>query len=58
VEIARAYCIHPTTLSNWKSELMDKEPEVFSDNHKIEEYKKRISDLEQMLSKKKSKSFC
>lgn len=52
VEIARAYDIHPTTLSNWKSEFMDKGPEVFGDNETVKEYEKKISDLEQMLGKK------
>jgi len=52
VEIARAYDIHPTTLSNWKSEFMDKGPEVFGDDETVQEYEKKISDLEQMLGKK------
>ena len=52
VEIARAYDIHPTTLSNWKSEFMDKSPKMFGDNYPVKEYKKKISDLEQMLGKK------
>ncbi len=52
VEIARAYDIHPTTLSNWKSEFMDKGPEVFGDDDTVKEYEKKISDLEQMLGKK------
>ena len=52
VEIARAYDIHPTTLSNWKSEFMDKGPEVFGDDDTVQEYEKKISDLEQMLGKK------
>ena len=52
VEIARAYDVHPTTLSNWKSEFMDKGPEVFGGNDTVKEYEKKISDLEQMLGKK------
>ena len=52
VEIARAYDIHPMTLSNWKSEFMDKEPEVFGEDDTVKEYEKKISDLEQMLGKK------
>jgi transposase-like protein len=52
VEIARAYDIHPTTLSNWKSEFMDKGPEVFGEDETVKEYEKKISDLEQMLGKK------
>ena len=52
VEIARAYDIHPTTLSTWKSEFMDKGPEVFGTSDTVKEYEKKISDLEQMLGKK------
>jgi len=29
VEIARAYGIHPTTISNWKREFLEKGPELF-----------------------------
>lgn len=52
MEIARAYDIHLTTLSNWKSEFMDKWPEVFAENDTVKEYEKKISALEQMLGKK------
>jgi len=55
VEVARAYDIHPVTLSNWKSQFLEKGPEVFGDNDTVAEYEKRISELEKLLGKKELK---
>lgn len=52
VGIARAYDLHPTTVSNWKSEFMEKGPKLFGKDDTVKEYKKKIADLEQMLGKK------
>ena len=51
VEIARAYDIHPTKISNWKSEPIEKGPEVLGDDYPVKEYDKKPSDLEWMLDK-------
>ncbi|MEF8799379.1 MAG: transposase [Candidatus Bipolaricaulota bacterium] len=56
VEIDRAYHIHPTTPSNWKSEFMDKGPEVFGEVDTIKRCEKKISELDRCSVKKRSKS--
>ncbi|MBS3788591.1 transposase [Candidatus Bipolaricaulota bacterium] len=51
VEVARAYDVHPVTLSKWKSHFLEKGPEVFCDNDTVAEYEKRILELEKLLEK-------
>jgi transposase-like protein len=51
-EIARAYDVHPVTLSRWKNTFKDNGPEVFDSDEQVQEYESRIADLEQMLGKK------
>jgi len=52
VEIARAYGIHPTTISNWKREFLEKGPELFGKDKTVVQYEKRIRELEQLLGRK------
>ena len=51
-QVAKAYQVHPNTVSNWKQTLLDKGPEIFSQNGTVAEYEQRIADLEQLLGKK------
>jgi transposase-like protein len=51
-EIARAYDVHPVTVSRWKKTLKEKGPEVFGTDDDIQEYESKIADLEQMLGRK------
>ncbi len=44
VEIARAYGIHPTTISNWKREFLEKGPELFGKDKTVAQYEKRIKE--------------
>ena len=50
--VARAYGVHPVTLSNWKKKLLQDGAEVFGQNSTIREYEKRIAQLERMLGQK------
>lgn len=50
--VARAYDVHPVTLSRWKKTLKENGPEVFGTDEDIQEYESKIADLEQMLGKK------
>ena len=52
MEIARAYGIHPTTISNWKGTFLEKGPELFGKDTTVAQYEKRIKDLEQLLGRK------
>jgi len=51
-EIARAYNIHPTTVSRWKQEFLDNGAEVFGKDKTVARYEKRIKELEQLLGRK------
>lgn len=52
VEIARAYGIHPGTVSTWKQEFLNKGPELFGKDTTLAQYEKRISELERLLGRK------
>lgn len=52
VEIGRAYNIHPTSVSRWKQEFLEKGPEVFGKDKTVAQYEKRIRELEQLLGRK------
>jgi transposase-like protein len=51
-QIARSYGVHPVTLSHWKKEFIEKGPEIFSQQTTIQEYEKRIEDLERLIGHK------
>jgi len=51
-EIARAYDVHPVTVSKWKTEFMENGQKVFGGDDEIKEAEEKIADLERMLGKK------
>jgi transposase len=51
-QIAKAYGVHPVTLTHWKSEFLERGSEVFGQKNAIEDYEKRIRDLEQLVGQK------
>ncbi len=51
-QIARAYGVHPITISYWKKEFMEKGPELFSQKTTIHEYERRIQELERLIGHK------
>ena len=51
-EVARAFQVHPITVSKWKRELLEKGPEVFSGKEAVQGYESKIAKLERMLGKK------
>lgn len=51
-EVARAYDVHPVTVSTWKKEFMENGAEVFGSDEEIKEAEEKIADLERMLGKK------
>jgi len=52
VEIARAYDLHPTTVSRWKREFLEKGPEVFGKDRTVAHYERRIQEMEKLLGRK------
>lgn len=52
MEIARAYDLHPTTVSRWKGEFLEKGPEVFGKDRTVAQYEKRIHEMEKLLGHK------
>lgn len=51
-QVARAYGIHPNTVTAWKRTLLEKGPEVFAEDGTVAEYERRLAELEQLLGKK------
>ena len=51
-EVARAYDVHPATVSRWKSEFMERGAEVFGGTEEVKAYEDRIGQLERMLGQK------
>jgi transposase-like protein len=51
-EIARAYDVHPVTLSNWKTEHRENGAKVFGGDDEINRLQDKVEDLEQLLGKK------
>ena len=51
-EIARAYKVHPVTLSNWKKQFKENGAKVFGGDNEIKSKEKRIAKLERMVGQK------
>ena len=51
-EIARAYDVHPVSLSKWKRQFIDSGAEIFSGNDTVKTYESRLSELERLLGQK------
>jgi transposase-like protein len=51
-QIAKAYGIHPNSLSQWKQTFLERGSEIFETSGSGNESAKRISDLERLVGKK------
>ena len=51
-QVAKAYGVHPNSVGLWKRRFIERAPEVFAEETTINEYERRIRDLEQLLGKK------
>ena len=51
-EIARAYEVHPVTLSSWKKKLKDNGAKAFGGDNALKEKEKKIANLERMVGQK------
>ena len=51
-ELARAYGVHPVTLSKWKRQFLENGTEVFGGDEALKQYERRIAELERLLGQK------
>ncbi len=51
-QAAKAYGVHPNSITNWKQTVLDKGPELFAKDTTVAEYEKRIANLERLLGQK------
>ncbi len=51
-EVAKVYGVHPNSASAWRRQFLEKGPEIFAEDNTLQEYEKRIGDLEPLLGKK------
>jgi len=51
-QIAKAYGVHPNSISLWKRTLLERGPEVFARDGAVREYERSIARLERLLGKK------
>jgi transposase len=52
-QVAKAYGVHPNSVHLWKKRFLEQAPALFSEKTAVNEYERRIRDLEQLLGKKK-----
>ena len=51
-EIAKAYGVHPNSVGLWKRRFIERAPGIFAEETTVNEYERRIRNLEQLLGKK------
>jgi transposase len=51
-QVAKAYGVHPNSVSAWKRAFLEKGPEVFAQDGSIAQYERRIAELERLIGKK------
>ncbi len=50
--IAKEYGIHPNSVGLWKKQFLEKGPELFAEDSTVQQYERRLANLEQLLGKK------
>ena len=51
-QIAKKYGVHPNSLALWKKAFLERGPEVFAEDGTVQQYERRIAELEQLVGKK------
>jgi transposase-like protein len=51
-QIAKQYGIHPNSVGLWKKQFLEKGPELFAEDSTVQQYERRLAELEQLLGKK------
>lgn len=51
-QIARQHGVHPNSVALWKKTFLERGSELFAEDRAVQEYERRIAELEQLLGKK------
>ena len=51
-QIAKQYGVHPNSLALWKKAFLEHGPEVFAEDGTVQQYERRIAELEQLVGNK------
>ena len=51
-QVAKAYRVHPNSVSTWTKTVLEKGPEVFAKDGTVAQYERRIAELERLLGQK------
>ena len=51
-QIAKQYGIHPNSVGLWKKQFLERGAELFAQDDSVQEYERRLADLEQLLGRK------
>jgi transposase len=51
-QVAKAYGVHPNSVSNWAKTVLEEGPELFAQDGTVAEYERRIAELERLLGHK------
>ena len=51
-QIADRYGIRPNAVALWKRSFLERGPELFAQDNKVQQYERRLADLEQLLGEK------
>ena len=51
-QFAKQYGIHPNSVGLWKKQFLERGAELFAQDDSVQEYERRLADLEQLLGKK------
>ena len=51
-QIAKQYGIHPNSVGLWMKQFLEKGPELSAEDSTVQQYERRLADLEQLLGKK------
>ena len=51
-QVAKAYGIHPNSVSSWQRAFLEKGPEIFAQDGTVGEYDRRIAELERLIGQK------
>lgn len=52
VQVAKAYGVHPNSVSTWKQTLLEKGPELFGQDGTVAQYEGRIAEFERLIGQK------
>jgi transposase-like protein len=55
-QIAKKHGVHPNSLALWKKAFLDRGPEVFAEDGTVQQYQRRIAELERLVGKREAET--